>query len=365
MTEYIVVLSGKGGTGKTSVSVALAKTLNAGLLDVDLMGPNVPETLQEDDPERHSIGTGDTIKPAVHDGLEVMSLSYELVDNTVFLQESEFEEKFVYDWINSIDWESDIVVVDSPPGTDTPTRTILKELPKPYAAIVTTGQDSSIQDCRRTEEMINHLNREEDANIQKLGIIENFAYYKPPRWLKKLIEEADEEDLPDDGDTTLPLLGHNNLSKDFELPLLARIPFCHDRVNRRDEVAVAIESLIHQEEHPEIIEVVKESLEYGHKKDNLEDFSIFKEVPDEPEEEEDSEGEADEDGSPKMIPIDEEELTQIEGIGPGYSSRIADEYEDYYDIMVRGAENVSEATGVPEKTIERLKDNIEGGEFVG
>jgi len=345
----IAILSGKGGVGKTNVAVALAKELGAGILDVDLMGPNVPETLRDDEPEREFMGAVNETIPAKQDGLEVMSLSYQLRDHAAFMQDSEFKRDLIHGWLNSIRWESDIVVVDTPPGTSESTRTILEKLPEPHAIIVTTGQDSSIEDCKKSKEMIRHLNEEEDinANINLLGMVENFAWYEPPAWMKDLIEEADEEDLPDD--TTLPLLGHNHLGDEFEEPLLSKVPYCKDWADRQAYIGKAVDSILEQDIPRELRHV----LDRARMDDEVMEMDQDLEV--KIGEEGDAEMEVTTDGTP----ISKDELMEIKGIGPAYADRITEKYDTWEQIEAERPADISFTTDVPEKTAKRLKEEVE------
>lgn len=235
MKKVIVVMSGKGGVGKSTVATDIAMEFDAGLLDVDVMAPNAPELIGGE-LSRPISATDRGIVPAIQNGIEVISLAYDLPEDTVYAKTGEFKYNQLRQYIDYTQWQSDLVVVDHPPGTGTESRTVLSMLPQAKAIVVSTGRQVSISDCRRSIKML--LN----ADVDILGVIENMATYKPPEWLQKLIDKADPDDLPDD--TTLPLLGKDGLEGKFKFgkpynydaPILGSIPYHHDKTKRRKQV---------------------------------------------------------------------------------------------------------------------------------
>lgn len=344
MTDYIAVLSGKGGTGKTTVSVALAKALEGGLLDIDLMGPNVPETLKEPSPSKPMMRGGRySIEPAIQDGMEVVSLSYDLLGDTVMMRDDNFEREIVSEWINNVDWDSDIVVTDTPPGTDSPTREILKDLPKPYAIMVTTGQKSSIQDCKRTMNMVKHLNEHEGANIQILGIIENFSYYSKPRWLGEALDyvKAEKPDLIP-GNTALPLLGKNHIGDEFEgVPILAEVPFAHTWEERQKYVSKAID-VLEDETAIDLIDYFL-SLEPDGKEYDIGTVE--------------GEEESDEENNSERR-LTKEMLTDVSYIGESRVEDIEEQYLTVEELILEDDQSVMDKTGIPKRAAKNLMSKV-------
>lgn len=241
MTEHLIVASGKGGVGKSTISVALAEQIGAGILDVDLMAPNVPEILGGQ-PDRPMIGVeGKNIKPAKHNEFEVMSLAYELLGNTVLMKDDNFELEIVKEWCSTTLWDSEIVVVDTPPGTDRPTQTVMETIGDAYALIVTTGQGSSIRDCKRTIEMMEHMNNNEGCNIEILGVVENMHRYDPPQWIKTLVDNTEEGELPENKE--LKLFGANNIQDHFDYPVVGRIPYTQTYDETLEEVGAVVDEI--------------------------------------------------------------------------------------------------------------------------
>ena len=121
--KIIIVLSGKGGVGKTTVSVNLSvafalKGLKVGLLDIDIHGPNVPKMLGLDN-IRLSI-TGNKIYPVMYlDKIKVMSMGFLLPDGSqAVVWRGPLKHKMIQEFLNSVEWgHLDILVIDSPPGT--------------------------------------------------------------------------------------------------------------------------------------------------------------------------------------------------------------------------------------------------------
>lgn len=224
MKNVIVVMSGKGGVGKTTVATDLAKYLKAGVLDVDVMAPNAP-TLIGGELERQMSATDQGIFPAIQNGLEVVSLKYDLPEDTVYAKTGEFKYNQIRQFITLTKWKSDTIIVDHPPGTGTESRTVLSMLPDAKAIVVTTGRDVSVEDCRRSIKML--LN----AGVDILGVVENMTHYKPPGWLQELIDNADPKELPDD--TRLPLFGDDKIDEKFVFkrpskytaPIIGKLPY--------------------------------------------------------------------------------------------------------------------------------------------
>lgn len=237
------MMSGKGGVGKTTIATDIALELGAGLLDVDVMAPNAP-TLIGGELKRPMSATDQGIIPAVQNGIEVVSLHYDLPEDTVYAKSGEFKYKQLREYIHHTQWQSDMVVIDHPPGTGTESRTVLSMLPQSKAIVVSTGREVSVQDCRRSLKML--LN----ADVDILGVIENMSYYKPPEWVEKLIDQADEEDLPDN--TRLPLLGDDAVEDKFgfgepynyQAPIIGSIPFMNDDKKRRVLTGEIIRNLV-------------------------------------------------------------------------------------------------------------------------
>jgi ATP-binding protein involved in chromosome partitioning len=171
----LFVMSGKGGVGKSSVSVNIAAALAArgfkvGLMDVDIHGPSVPRLLGltgqlETDlfsqilPKRYS------------ENLHVVSMESLLLDpDQAVLWRGPMKTSAIRQFISDVQWgELDFLVVDSPPGTGDEPMTVLKLIPEALAVVVTTPQELSLADVRKAINFLQYA----QANI--LGVVENMS----------------------------------------------------------------------------------------------------------------------------------------------------------------------------------------------
>lgn len=171
----LFVMSGKGGVGKSSVSVNIAAALAAkgyrvGLLDVDIHGPSVPTLLglsgamEMEDQSK--------ISPKVYnDNLLVVSMESLLKDpDQAVLWRGPMKTSIIRKFISNVEWgELDFLVVDSPPGTGDESMTVLKTVPDALSVVVTTPQEVSLSDVRKSINFLQYAK----ANI--LGVVENMS----------------------------------------------------------------------------------------------------------------------------------------------------------------------------------------------
>jgi Mrp family chromosome partitioning ATPase/predicted Fe-Mo cluster-binding NifX family protein len=173
----ILVMSGKGGVGKSSVaaylSVALAKRgYRVGLMDVDLHGPSIPRML----------GLTGTIGPATREGkaravqylpnMEVISIEPLMGDNkdAATIWRGPLKIGVIRQFISDIEWDDlDYMVIDSPPGTGDEPLTVAQTIPDAKALIVTTPQEISLADVRKS------INFCRQVHMEILGLVENMS----------------------------------------------------------------------------------------------------------------------------------------------------------------------------------------------
>jgi ATP-binding protein involved in chromosome partitioning len=179
--QVIVVMSGKGGVGKTSVAVNLAYAWAAfgkrvGLLDTDIHGPNVAKMLGIENEVIQQFGA-DMLPVTAGHGLKVVSLA--LLGrgaDTPFIWRGPMKAAVIRQFLGDVDWGIlDYLVIDSPPGTGDEPLSVCQLLPKiTKAVIVTTPQDVAVLDARKSVMFSREL------NIPVVGIIENMSGFICP-----------------------------------------------------------------------------------------------------------------------------------------------------------------------------------------
>ncbi len=181
IAHKIIVLSGKGGVGKSSIAVNLAVWLSMqgkrmGLLDVDIHGPSVPKLLGL--VGKAAVGTADKILPLHYgDNLKVMSIGFLLGDERqAVIWRGPMKHNIIRQFINNVEWgDLDYLIVDCPPGTgDEPLSAVQTLTEVDGAVVVTTPQDVAVADVRRCMEFCNQV------NLKVLGVIENMSGFVCP-----------------------------------------------------------------------------------------------------------------------------------------------------------------------------------------
>lgn len=182
----LVVMSGKGGVGKSSVAVCLALSLarrgkKVGLMDVDLHGPNVLRMLGLKQPLDLSHGQFE-LPPDLFDNLRVISVEAIMRDREMaVIWRGPLKHQLIRQFISEVQWGNlDYLVVDSPPGTGDEPMSVAQTIPDAQAVIVTTPQEISLADVRKS------LNFCEKINMKVLGIVENMSGYTCPHCSKDL-----------------------------------------------------------------------------------------------------------------------------------------------------------------------------------
>jgi ATP-binding protein involved in chromosome partitioning len=178
----IVVLSGKGGVGKTTVATNLAiafaqRGKASGILDVDIYGPNVPKLLGLEG--QHPMAEGDFINPILGPlDVKVMSMAFLLRkgDDAVAWR-GPLVAKAINQFLSNVKWgDLDVLVVDLPPGTGDEILSILQSIPHiDGVVIVSTPQEVAVMDARRAIQLV------EKMGVPILGIVENMSEFICPK----------------------------------------------------------------------------------------------------------------------------------------------------------------------------------------
>ena len=206
----LLVFSGKGGVGKSTVSANLALALankgkKVGLLDVDIHGPNLPKMLGVENEKMDISPEG--IKPVrVNDNLHLVSMSYLLQEpNLPVIWRGPMKMKAIEQFLGDVAWgELDWLVIDSPPGTGDEPLSVAQLIPASGAVVVTTPQEVSVMDSRKAVGFARKL------NLNILGIIENMSGMACPHCGKNI-------DLFKEG-------GGYKAALDLGVPFLGKIP---------------------------------------------------------------------------------------------------------------------------------------------
>ena len=235
----ILVLSGKGGVGKSTVATGLALSLarqgkKVGILDIDITGPNIPKMLGIEDTELHV--EDNQIHPADGpSGVKVMSMAFLLEDpDKPVIWRGPIKLGAIQQFIGDVAWgKLDTLIIDFPPGTSDEPLTVAQSLPNiDGMVIVTTPQDVALLDSRKS------INFSKTVKIPVLGVVENMSGYT----LRGKAEPNTEvtvigpQGLPlqatadGEGDWTITLNlfkqgGGEAAAIEFEVPFLGALPF--------------------------------------------------------------------------------------------------------------------------------------------
>lgn len=217
--HVIAVMSGKGGVGKSSCTVLVAKELSkrglqVGIMDADITGPSIPRLMNV--VHEKAYGTNDAIQPVIDkDGIKLMSLN--------FLTEDEYQpviwrgpiignavKQF---WTDVVWGDLDYLLIDMPPGTGDVALTIMQSLPVNGVIMVSTPQPMVSMIVSKAVNMCKQM------NVPILGVIENMSYVLCPDCGKQIqIYQSDD---------TESFLTSNDLRLLCELPMMESVAMIH------------------------------------------------------------------------------------------------------------------------------------------
>jgi ATP-binding protein involved in chromosome partitioning len=206
--NFVMVSSGKGGVGKSTTSVNLAVAMamqgkKVGLLDADIYGPNIPRMMGVED-QKPEI-QGNKAVPLKAYGIEIMSMGSLMEPGTSLIWRGSMIMKAIEQFLRDILWsELDVLVIDMPPGTGDAQLSLAQAVPITAGITVTTPQEVSLDDSRRSLDMFKKL------HIPTAGIIENMSGFICP--------SCDAESDIFGMGTTEPV------AKEYDTNVIARIP---------------------------------------------------------------------------------------------------------------------------------------------
>ena len=218
IANIIAVGSGKGGVGKSTTAVNLAVALQregarVGLLDADIYGPSIPSMLGV---KGQPSTDGEHIIPKEAHGLKVMSIGFLVEEDTAMIWRGPMVTSALQQLLGDTLWGSlDYLIIDLPPGTGDIQLTLAQRIPVAGAVIVTTPQDIALLDARRAV----HMFRKVDVPV--LGVVENMSTH--------ICTACGYEEA---------IFGHGGgeaMAKDFDIPLLGRLPLAMEIRSSLDE----------------------------------------------------------------------------------------------------------------------------------
>ncbi|HEX6027374.1 MAG TPA: Mrp/NBP35 family ATP-binding protein [Solirubrobacter sp.] len=228
VANVVCIGSGKGGVGKSTLTVNLAAALQAegkkvGVLDADVWGYSIPRMLGLGG-QRPKVSAAKKIIPLEAHGLKVISIGFFLKEDEAVVWRGPMLHKALTQFLEDVDWgELDYLLIDLPPGTGDVSMTLAQLLPQSTFMIVTTPQDVAQKVARRAAQMADKV------NLEISGVIENMSAFVTPGGERYPIfgegggqRLADELDVPLLGQVplTMPLRSH----ADAGIPLVAVDP---------------------------------------------------------------------------------------------------------------------------------------------
>ncbi|MBK9247171.1 MAG: Mrp/NBP35 family ATP-binding protein [Ignavibacteria bacterium] len=212
--NLIAIASGKGGVGKSTIAANIAAALamkgaSVGLLDADIYGPSAPTMfdMQGHQLEAEKLPDGRIIgQPNERYGVKVASIGFVMQRDQAAILRGPMLAGYFNTLVEQINWgELDFLVFDLPPGTGDIQLTLTQKVPLTGAVIVTTPQEISLSDVRRSISMFRKV------NVEILGIIENMSYFTPP-------------ELPDNKYYIFGQGGGKIVADENNVPLLGEVP---------------------------------------------------------------------------------------------------------------------------------------------
>jgi ATP-binding protein involved in chromosome partitioning len=213
--NIICVASGKGGVGKSTVSVNLALSLasqgaKVGLIDADIHGPSIPQMLglKGQRPSVREIKGKHYIIPLESHGIKVLSIGFLVDERQAIVWRGPMVTSALKQFVTDVIWgKLDYLIIDMPPGTGDVHLTIAQTVSVTGAVIVTTPQQVAVIDAKKALGMFTMAK----INVPIIGVVENMAYFTP-------------DELPNKRYYLFGKDGGKKLAEEYEVPFLGEIP---------------------------------------------------------------------------------------------------------------------------------------------
>lgn len=213
--NIIVVASGKGGVGKSTIAANLAIALErngmkTALVDADIFGPSIPTMfgLEDARPRVESAGGKDLIYPIEKFGIKIISIGFFIDPSQSLIWRGPMAANAVRQLFEDTQWgEVDYMIVDFPPGTSDIQLTTVQKLNLSGAIIVTTPQEIALNDARKASSMFTNP----ELKVPILGVVENMSWFTPAKH-------------PDEHYYIFGRGGGMKLAREYETRLLCQIP---------------------------------------------------------------------------------------------------------------------------------------------
>jgi ATP-binding protein involved in chromosome partitioning len=174
------VAAGKGGVGKSSLTVNLALCLHrmgrrVGIMDADIYGPSIRKMLPEDSLPYDSEGHPGKLIPAQRHGIQLMSMSYFLKEEEAAIVRAPIANGIIKKFFHLVEWgDLDCLLIDFPPGTGDIQLTLMQEGSLSGGVVITTPQEVALQDVSKAISLFHRM------QVPVLGVVENMSYFQDP-----------------------------------------------------------------------------------------------------------------------------------------------------------------------------------------
>lgn len=235
VNKIFLVGSGKGGVGKSTVTVNLAKKLaqkgyKVGVLDADIYGPSIPRMLGALN-QKPETDASKKIYPIERQGLKLMSIGFMVPEDQALVWRGPMLFKAMDQFFRDVAWgDLDYLFIDLPPGTGDVALTIAQKVPVDGAFVVMTPQNMALADAKKAIDMFERI------NVKVVGAIENMSYLR--------------SDLSSEPIFLFPKGDLDTFLKSKGIPKIAEIPF-HTHVALSSEMGIPF-----VESYPESLESI-------------------------------------------------------------------------------------------------------------